>query len=136
VALYSIDFAFALSCGENFLTDPASYDDLFYKLVESGDTLAKFRDAFALQGKEGSMQMLVSVSEHYQTLLRESRKKSKHLGPLEVGQVIKQGCETLSIDASERLDRWERFREQDYKGLVKRVGRVVVEDGKVVNYVE
>jgi hypothetical protein len=126
--------AFALSSGENFLPDAAAYDDLFYKLVESGDTLRKFRDAFGLQGQEGSMQTLVNVAGHYQTLLDEGGKgKRKHLSPQEVAEVIKKGYETLSIDASEGLDRWERFREADFKSVVKRVGRVVVEDARGLN---
>ena len=80
--------AFALSSGENFLPDPAAYDDLFYKLVESGDTLVKFRDAFAL-GKQGSMQTLINVSNHYQALLNDKGKARKHLSPQEVHAVIK-----------------------------------------------
>ena len=37
--------ALSLSAGDAFLPGPAAYDDLFYKLVETGDILAKFRDA-------------------------------------------------------------------------------------------
>ncbi|KAL1792296.1 hypothetical protein ACET3X_008803 [Alternaria dauci] len=122
--------AFALSSGENFLPDPAAYDDLFYKLVESSDTLIKFRDAFALSGKTGSMQTLVNVASHYQALLREKGKARKHLSPQEVQAVIKQGYETLSIDASEGLDRWDKFREADHKAMLKKIARVVVEDAR------
>lgn len=121
--------AFALSSGENFLPDPAAYDDLFYKLVESGDTLVKFRDAFAL-GKQGSMQTLINVSNHYQALLNDKGKARKHLSPQEVHAVIKQGYETLSIDASEGLDRWDKFREADHKSTLKKIARVVVEDAR------
>jgi hypothetical protein len=123
--------AFALSSGENFLPDPTAYDDLFYKLVEGGDTLIKFRDAFGLKGQSDSMQTLINVSSHYQSLLNE--KGRKHLSPQEVGQVIKQGYETLSIDASEGLDRWEKFREADFKSALKKIARVVVEDAKALN---
>ncbi|CAN9432582.1 unnamed protein product [Alternaria sp. RS040] len=125
--------AFALSSGENFLPDPAAYDDLFYKLVESGDTLVKFRDAFGLTssaGKQGSMQTLINVSNHYQTLLNDKGKARKHLSPQEVHAVIKQGYETLSIDASEGLDRWDKFREADHKSTLKKIARVVVEDAR------
>lgn len=38
--------AFCVSGGDTFLPDPASYDDLFYKLVETGPMLSKFRDAY------------------------------------------------------------------------------------------
>jgi hypothetical protein len=127
--------AFALSSGENFLPDPASYDDLFYKLVESGDTLTKFRDAFALTG-QSAMQNLINVSSHYHSLLESDeneKARSKHLSPQEVSTVIKQGYETLSIDASEGLDRWEKFREADYKTLLKKIARAAVEDAKALN---
>jgi hypothetical protein len=126
--------AFALSNGENFLPDPASYDDLFYKLVETGDTLAKFRDAFGLTNK-GSMQTLVNVSSHYHALLEGGDKgklRSKNLSPQEVNNVIKQGYETLSIEAGEDLDRWTRFREADVKILLKKIARAAVEDAKSV----
>jgi hypothetical protein len=127
--------AFALSSGENFLPDPASYDDLFYKLVESGDTLIKFRDAFGLSGQSDSMQTLINVSSHYQSLLESDKGKarSKHLSPQEVSTVIKQGYETLSIDASEGLDRWEKFREADFKSILKKIARAAVDDAKALN---
>jgi hypothetical protein len=123
--------AFALSSGESFLPDPASYDDLFYKLVETGDILTKFRDAYGLSSQTGSMQILINVSSHYQTLLEgEGKGRRKHLSPQEVSTVIKQGYETLSIEASEGLDRWEKYREANYKSLLKRVARATVEDAK------
>lgn len=37
--------ALALSAGDAFLPGAAEYDDLFYKLVEAGDVLVKFRDS-------------------------------------------------------------------------------------------
>jgi hypothetical protein len=128
--------AFALSSGENFLPDTAAYDDLFYKLTESGDVLAKFRDAFELSGPASPMQTLINVSAHYKSLLEGDEKgkvRSKNLSPREVSDVIKQGYETLSIDASEGLDRWEKFREADYKTLLKRLARVAVDDAKLLD---
>jgi len=127
--------AFALSSGENFLPDPAAYDDLFYKLTESGDVLVKFRDAFGLSSQNGPMQTLINVSSHYQALLDGDRGKStsKHLSPQEVSKVIKQGYETLSIDTSEGLDRWEKFREADRKTLLKRIARAAVDDAKWID---
>lgn len=126
--------AFALSSGENFLPDPASYDDLFYKLVETGDTLVKFRDAFGLS-RSGSMQTLINVSSHYRALLEGGDKgklRSKNLSPHEVSAVIKQGYETLSIEAGEDLDQWTRFREADQKILLKKIARATVEDAKAL----
>ncbi|KAF2005067.1 DUF1741-domain-containing protein [Amniculicola lignicola CBS 123094] len=129
--------AFTLSNGENFLPDPASYDDLFYKLVEAGDILAKFRDAFGLSEQSGksSIHILINVSSHYHALLEGDEKgktKSKNLSPREVSTVIKQGYETLSIEAVEGLDRWDRFREADYKTPLKKIARAAVEDAKAL----
>lgn len=128
--------AYALSSGENFLPDSAAYDDLFYKLTESGDILVKFRDTFGLSNQSSSMQTLINVSSHYHSLLEGSEKgkmRSKNLSPREVSNVIKQGYETLSIDASEGLDRWEKFREADFKSILKRIARAAVEDAKSLN---
>jgi hypothetical protein len=128
--------AFALSAGENFLPDPASYDDLFYKLTESGDFLVKFRDAYGLASPTGPMQSLINVSSHYHSLLEgneNGKARSKSLSPREVSNVIKQGYETLSIDTSEGLDRWDKFREADHKPMLKRIARVVVDDAKLFN---
>jgi hypothetical protein len=127
--------ALALSAGDSFLPDPASYDDLFYKLVETGPILTKFRDAYKLSpagSKEThSIDILISVSSHYQDLLEESKGKGKkNLSPREVHQVIKQGYETLSIQGQEGLDSWEKYREVDEKGKLKRIARVAVEDGR------
>jgi hypothetical protein len=125
--------AFTLAAGENFLPDPASYDDLFYKLTESGDILVKFRDAYGLSSQTGPMQSLLNVSSHYHSLLEEKesgKARSKVLSPREVSSVIKQGYETLSIETSEGLDRWEKFREADHKPVLKRIARIVVEDAK------
>ena len=132
-ALISL-LAFALSSGETFLPDPASYDDLFYKLVECGDILIKFRDTFDLS-QSGSMQSLIDVSSHYRSLLEsnDKGKLSKNLSPREVSKVIKQGYETLSIDMNEGLDRWAKFREVDSRTLLKKIARVVVEDTKALD---
>lgn len=129
--------AFSLSYGENFLPDSASYDDLFYKLVETGDILAKFRDSFRLTDQSGvsSIQTLLSVSSHYHALLEgdgKGKPRSKNLSPHEVTVVIKQGYDTLSIEASEELDRWDRFREADFKTALKKIARAVVDDAKVL----
>lgn len=86
--------AFCVSGGDTFLPDPASYDDLFYKLVETGPIISKFRDAYALSrsGNAGAgvstsktpeaisqnelhsaaIDTLQSVSTHFYTLLFHS----------------------------------------------------------------
>jgi hypothetical protein len=126
--------ALSLSAGETFLPDPASYDDLFYKLVETGDILTKFRDAFDLTAhvSSHSIETLISVSTHYYTLLEgdQGRARGKNLSPREVSKVIKQGYDTLSIQAKEGLDHWDHFREVDHRNVLKRMSRVVVDDAK------
>ncbi|KAF2090361.1 DUF1741-domain-containing protein [Saccharata proteae CBS 121410] len=129
--------ALSLASGEAFLPDPAAYDDLFYKLVETGDILTKFRDAYDLskQSSSSSIETLISVSSHYHALLEGEEKgkvKSKNLSPREVSKVIKQGYETLSIQAKEGLDHWEKFREADHKTVLKKAARCAVEDAKVL----
>ncbi|KAF2460635.1 hypothetical protein BDY21DRAFT_298782 [Lineolata rhizophorae] len=130
--------AFSLSNGESFLPDSAAYDDLFYKLVEAGDILTKFRDVYDLSKDQSasSIETLISVSSHYYGLLEENRQsgksKSKNLSPKEVSNVIKQGYDTLSIEAKDGLDRWDKFREADHKSFVKRLARLAVEDTKIL----
>lgn len=123
----------SLSQGESFLPDSVSYDDLFYKLVEFGDSLVKFRDAYSLTGSHdgaAGMGTLISVSEHYSDLIAGEKKSSKNLSPREVSKIIKEGYETLSIEAKEGLDHWEKYREADHKVLLKKIVRVVVADAK------
>ncbi|KAJ5823156.1 hypothetical protein N7447_005496 [Penicillium robsamsonii] len=86
--------AFCVSGGDTFLPDPASYDDLFYKLVETGPIISKFRDAYALSRSNAAatgvsasksadaisqnelhsaaIDTLQSVSTHFYTLLFQS----------------------------------------------------------------
>ncbi|KAI3395773.1 hypothetical protein diail_904 [Diaporthe ilicicola] len=130
--------ALGLSAGEAFLPTPAAYDDLFYKVVEAGDVLVKFRDTYGLANRPtNSIETLVSVSAHYKTLLADGGAKGGKgskagaggvLTSLQVAEVIKQGYETLSIQAKEGLDSWERYREADERTLLKKVARVAVND--------
>ncbi|KAF9888113.1 hypothetical protein FE257_009249 [Aspergillus nanangensis] len=83
--------AFCVSSGDTFLPDPASYDDLFYKLVETGPIIAQFRDVYSLKPPStksattttsklagppaasdihvAAIDTLISVSTHFYTLL-------------------------------------------------------------------
>jgi hypothetical protein len=126
--------ALSLSTGESFLPDTHSYDDLFYKLVETGDILTKFRDAYDLAkgARSGSIDTLITVSRHYHDLLEEGKGKGKrkNLSPREVNKVIQSGYESLSIQAKEGLDSWERYREGEKRGVLKRMGKVAVDDAK------
>lgn len=132
--------ALALSAGESFLPTPAAYDDLFYKVVEAGDVLQKFSETFDLGSrKSNSIETVVSVSAHYKRMLADGagsprRRRGGQLTSLQVAEVIKEGYETLSIQAKEGLDTWERFREADERSLLKKIGREAVDD--VVRVVE
>jgi hypothetical protein len=127
--------ALSLSAGEAFLPTPATYDDLFYKLVESGEILAKFRDSYDL-GKRpnNSIDTLISVAEHYKELLSNgsTNKRGKYLTSIQVAGVIKQGYETLSIQAKEGLDGWDKYREADERVFLKKIARAAVADVKTL----
>lgn len=120
----------ALSSGEAFLPNAAAYDDLFYKLVESGEALVKLRDAYALSKSDANtpINTLIGVSKHYQELIETQKSKSTHLTPREVSKIIKQGYDTLSIDTKEGLDHVEQYREADHKVELKKITRVAVND--------
>ncbi|EAA34333.2 DUF1741-domain-containing protein [Neurospora crassa] len=122
--------ALGLSSGESFLPTSAAYDDLFYKIVEMGDVLVKFRDVYGLKKRQSnSIDTLVNVSAHYKDMLASGASSSKEkLTSVQVAEVIKQGYETLSIQAKEGLDSWERFREADERGLLKKMAREAVGD--------
>ncbi|MCJ1476499.1 hypothetical protein MMC13_005165 [Lambiella insularis] len=124
--------ALAIVSGTTFLADPAAYDDLMYKLVENGDTLAKFKTAYRLPEKS-PVDILIAVPTHYYSLLETEKgkgKMSKNLSPREVGRVIRNGYDTLVLPDGEgmALDGWEKFREGDERGMVKKLGRIAVED--------
>ena len=128
--------ALSLSAGEAFLPTPAAYDDLFYKVVESGDVLAKFKDSYGLENrKSNSIDTLIRVSTHYKELLSEgggsAKKKPSNLTTHQVTEVIKQGYETLSIQAKEGLDTWDKFREADERTLLKKMARTAVVDARI-----
>lgn len=140
--------ALAVSAGDGFLPDPAAYDDFFYKLVEAGHYLPRFKQAFNLQdptttssvipnsiGAGGAttspIDLLIQVSTHYHDLLETEKGKGRmgsNLSPREVGKVIRQGHETLGLPPMDGLERWDRWREGDEKGMLKKVARVAVAD--------
>lgn len=138
--------ALAVTSGGSFLPDPAAYDDLFYKLVETGDYLNRFKKAFGSHLRQpetpnanpnekaiAPIDVLIQVSNHYHDLVEEEKGKgrmSNNLSPREVSKVIRQGYETLNLPAMDGLDRWDRFREGDERNMLKRVTRTVVEDSK------
>lgn len=146
--------ALTASAGDAFLPDPAAYDDFFYKLVEAGRYLPRFKEAFNLHPDANSsaltypitktnasntttpsglshIDLLIHVSTHFHDLLEAERGKGrmgKTLSPREVSRVIRIGYETLQVPPTEGLDRWPRFREADEKSLLKRAARAACED--------
>lgn len=122
----------ALTTGEAFLPDAAAYDDLFYKLVESGDALIKLRDVYSLStptAKDSHINTLINVSKHYQELIDSERAKKEHLSPKEVSKIIKQGYETLGLEAKEGPRAAESgYREVEFRSVLKRAARVAVAD--------
>ena len=139
-SLYGVDvlsdglvsvLAVALSTGESFLPDEKSYDDLFYKILESGELLRKFSSAYDVTKRSAasSMEMLISVSTHYQSLLTEKKgSATKHFGTREIHRLIKEGYDTLSIQSKEETDQWVKYRETDHRNLIKKVTRIAVQD--------
>ncbi|GAB1312674.1 Armadillo-like helical domain-containing protein [Madurella fahalii] len=120
--------ALGLSAGETFLPTPAAYDDLFYKVVETGEVLVKFRATYGLANRaSNSIDTLVNVSTHYKEMLADGG-SGGNLTSLQVAEVIKQGYETLSIQAKEGLDSWEKYREADERMLLKKMARAAVAD--------
>ena len=123
--------ALGLSSGEAFLPDEKSYDDLFYKIIESGELLNRFRTAYIVANRTAAsnMDMLANVFSHYQSILEEKKgNASKQFSPREVNKLIKEGYNTLSIQSKEGMDQWIRYREADYKNLLKKVTRIAVQD--------
>ncbi|KAH6971824.1 hypothetical protein BKA56DRAFT_595143 [Ilyonectria sp. MPI-CAGE-AT-0026] len=121
--------ALSLSAGEAFLPTPAAYDDLFYKVVESGEVLVKFKENYRLANRgSNSIDTIITVSAHYKQMLSEGGGRRISLTTQEVTEVIRQGYETLSIQAKEGLDTWERYREADERTLLKKMARAAVGD--------
>lgn len=132
-ALLARVLALSVSSGERFLPDAKSYDDLFYKIFESGDALAKFRDHFHLMKgtSAASMSILINLSKHYTALLDDQKGKgNKNLSPRDVAKLIQQGYNSLSLEVTEELDHWNIYREADHRNMIKRVTRVVVKDAQ------
>jgi len=124
--------ALAVLSGASFLPDPAAYDDLFYKLVENGHTLIKFKSIYRLPDRS-PIDVLLAVSSHYRSLLEAEKGKGKmgqNLSPREVSRLIRQGYEGLILPEGDRmaLDGWQKYREGEERGMVKKAGRTAVED--------
>ncbi|KAJ9605507.1 hypothetical protein H2200_010164 [Cladophialophora chaetospira] len=130
--------AFCLSRGDGFLPDPASFDDFFYKLIEANDVLHKFNQEYCEEGVRPdkltrSVGALLSVSSHYHDLLKAQHGKKTHQSPAAIQKVIKEGYETLNLEADEGFGQWEAWRESTRKAELKKMIRVVVEDSRLLS---
>ena len=126
--------AYCLSAGDTFLSDPSSYDDLFYKLVETGPVLSRFRDAYYGSDNtvpaDQSINVLISVSVHYHDLLLAQHGRKTHQSPAAVQKVITEGYETLNLEPQEDFAHWEKWRESAWKAELKRITKTIVEDAR------
>jgi Domain of unknown function (DUF1741) len=130
--------AFCLVRGDSFLPDPASYDDLFYKLVEAHDLLPKFKEAYEEKGSMSdtftkAMEAMIAVSSHYHELLKVQKGRKTHQSPTAVQKVIKEGYESLNLESNEDFGRWERLREGSWKSEIKKMIRTAVEDARLLS---
>lgn len=125
----------ALTAGESFMPDGAAYDDLVYKLVESGDALVKLRDVYGLarpDDKSLPISSLIHVSRHYGDLIASHQKNKDFMSPREVGKIIKDGYDTLSLEARDGIDQAAKYREADHKVMLKKIARVAVADASTM----
>ncbi|PNS20990.1 hypothetical protein CAC42_3327 [Sphaceloma murrayae] len=124
----------SLTQGEVFLPDNTSLDDLFYKIVESRDPLVKLRDGYDLSNSpvSANIDTLIGAGVHFTEAFDKAGGNKKNVYPKDVMMAIKDGYDTLSIDAREGTDHWTPYREQDYKVEIKKITRVVVADAKVL----
>ncbi|KAK9241029.1 hypothetical protein V1525DRAFT_393498 [Lipomyces kononenkoae] len=121
----------AFSAGESFLAGAADYDDLFYKLIETGELLGKLSTEYDMTRENSSVGTLISISEHYRNLIKErSMFSSGHLTSDQVSDIIKTGYDTLSISAQQGIDYWDRYRESDERVFLKRIGWLAVADAQ------
>lgn len=106
LAPFLATIALTASAGDAFLPDPAAYDDFFYKLVEAGRYLPRFKEAFKLHPEANSsaststststypnnsagtttasnglssshIDLLIHVSTHFHNLLEAERSKGR-----------------------------------------------------------
>ena len=86
------------------------------------------------------MATLLSVCKHYQSLLsdHQKRSKSRHLSSEEVVKVIKQGYDSIQITPTSpsvagHIDGVSgRYKEGEYRGILKKIWRTCIADGTVL----
>lgn len=77
--------AFCAFAGDTFLPDPASYDDLFYKLVETGPIISRFREVYSVNFSTSSTSTttLSSPASKIATPISTSIKDSTHTAAID-----------------------------------------------------
>jgi hypothetical protein len=146
----------ALTSGELFLPTDAVHDDLIYKLFEATDVLQKLPEVYAstfaatsidaansrFQSAKSSLDILLAVVEYCKGLAREAnggKGLSASAGQREVSKVIRQDYEGLQAVMKEhrganrsagQMAGLEPYKESEWRVLVKRIGRVVVQDAR------
>lgn len=92
--------ALTLLHGDNFLPDTSTYNDLFYKVLEIGDTvLPKFVSAYASSPpSDGALRHAISivttVNEHYRSLFQSRGRSQPSI--TEIQEMIVMGHENFS----------------------------------------
>jgi hypothetical protein len=150
--------AILITTGEAFLPTDAAYDDMLYKVFEASDTFSDLRAAypaiFATSAAVNNfdtahskptastqLEVLLAVVARCKTLLAETNNGkgiSASAGPKEVGKVLRAGYEGLQKVIEEHTggngkggrEMKEPYRESEWRGLVKRIGRQVVIDAR------
>ena len=121
-----------LTRGEGFLPDTAAIDDLFYKVVESHNELTALATRWQLSETPvgPNIRMLIDAGERLTESLGKVNGRSRSVSTKDVMKVIKDGFDTLSMEARDETDQWTLYREQEYKAEIKKITRVVVADGR------
>lgn len=127
----------AVAAGNAFLQDPSSYDDLFYKLVESAPVLEAIKKSFSIK-PEGSatsvpIDVLIQTAKHFHAILEQEKgvgRLRNMVSSRDVHRVIRDGYESLEVPdlVGMGVEDFDLWREGEERGLVKRIGRGCVED--------
>lgn len=124
--------ATSLSTGEEFLTF-ADHCDLIYKLLESGDSLNSFREAYDIVNWSTiPFDSLVFVNDHFRAPLLERRTQlgKSSLSPRDIAKVIKSEYSNLDLQSNDMWQRWSPYRERDEVSFLKGLTRIAVQDVK------
>jgi hypothetical protein len=121
-----------LTSAEAFLPDGEALDDLFYKVCQGHADLEQLREKNMLDRSPvtANIKTLSDASTHLTEAIQNAGGNSKKVSVKEVMTIIRNGYETLSIESREEGEYWTPYREQDHKGDMKKITRVVIADGK------